>query len=386
MGDIISGNFVLPGIGGGSGGYVVYGHNEIRGNNRNVMSLFKFNTSGSIERVTSAIGGTNITEGTSTKAYKHYGTTVPTNSSYKTRSTDCVIKHWKDVIGPIFNKVIEFKSLIICANSSGIYYSTDNGSSVTKSNISNVSIKEFINVGDVGLLALTTSNTSYFTSDGKSWVTSNLNNDIVVNTECEQGVKFTDGTLVYGLGIADWSESHNENYVETEYHWEAAVLTLVPIPIPVQVTKTRTVTNHYTSSQIGISTDYGKTWTIKNLPGNTTLNKIFYAKISNKDIYVAGTSNGLMYSENPANGWTQSNIKTGNFDFVKAVTFAGVTTFYASDGNGLQVSTDGKTWTKDSVIPSNVKISGAEVLRSRVVFVSSNGDIYYKGTLSGYFK
>lgn len=107
------------------------------------------------------------TSGTGTKAFSHYGNYVVPSGGIIPYNNNTVTR-WQDNIGPIFNTVFLFKGVLVCANSSGIYYSTDDGVSITKSNISNVSIKEFYNIDDTFLIALTTSNTAHCSSDGKT--------------------------------------------------------------------------------------------------------------------------------------------------------------------------------------------------------------------------
>lgn len=212
----------------------------------------------------------------------------------------------------------------------GIYTSTD-GITWTQSALSGTVITAFEASGDL-LVAATHNHGLYYSTDGTTWTQSSITASIW------NDVKFYNGqwaAVTYGSGKGIY-------YSEDGKTWS--------------------VSNVASGDCYTISADNG-IWVIGSLGGAGIYTATKPSIWTRKDpvnyfvgscyadglwLIAGGNSNGLWYSEDNGETWSQTNINTGSFSSI--YNSAGVWCAASDEGEGLFYSTDGKTWQKSNVI------------------------------------
>ena len=225
---------------------------------------------------------------------------------------------------------------VACSEGSkGLYYSTD-GKTWVQSNITKGNFK-YVYCVDGLWVAGATSNGIYYSTDGKTWTRSNITSGTCYCIHYANGVFVaccdSSNGIYYSTDGKTWTQSNIPNiYCPSVYYanglWVAC------------------------GTGILYSTD-GKTWTQSNITGSGFC-KVHYAG----GLWVAcnssDSSDGGIYYSTDGKEWVQSNLTTGSFYCV-----------YESNGiwvacgtytsKGLYYSTDGKIWTRSNMTSSSYR-------------------------------
>ncbi len=245
-----------------------------------------------------------------------------------------VYSQWMQVssgMGNIDVRALAVKGNIIFAGGSGLYLSTNNGTSWTQTTLINYYVRSLaVNVNNIYAGCVESGSGVYkSTNNGTNWSYSGLQS-----------------LFVLSLAV-------NENNI-------LAGVSGIPHP-------------GFYPDGVRLSTDNGTSWT------QTSLNRSAYSLAVNGNNIFAGTiSNGVYLSTNNGTNWIKSSL---NNVTVRSLTVNENNVFAGSDGNGVFISSNnGTNWTQTSLNNQTVR---SLAVNSYNIFAGTSGSGVYVSNNNG---
>ena len=264
-------------------------------------------------------------------------------------------------------------TVVAASGGSGIYYSTDNGKTWTRSNMTSGSLYSLTVTNDGTIVGGSgNSNGIYYSTDnGKTWTQSSLTSgNIKFLTVANDGtvVAGTDSTGIY------YSVDNGKTWTVSSLKGAGNVVQALT------VANDGTVIACLKTLGVYYSTDNGKTWTLSSLTGITT----YWAfTIANDGTVILGTySNGVYYSTDNGRTWTQSSLDSGYYrTLITAAIKLEEHKFGSLYFGGF---TDNRVSMKDILISTYTAKSGSSSYETVSTNDRSINFIYSKDTGSGF--
>jgi len=237
----------------------------------------------------------------------------------------------------------------------GVYISTNNGSTWTQTSISNQSVYSLAVNGNSVFAGTLFYGVFLSTNNGTNW-TQTLSNQYVLSLAVNGNYVFA-GTYYYGVFL---STNNGTNWTQTSLINDVYSLA---------------VNGNYVfagTDQNGVflSTNNGTNWTQTSL----TNQRVFSLAVNGNYVFAGTYQNGVFLSTNNGTNWTQTSL---NFQSVYALAVNGINILAGTSGFGVYVSyNNGTNWAQRNEGLGNHGVGSFCILNNYIFAGTFNGGVY----------